>query len=279
MNISTELLIGIILILGGLILAFAAYMILSNRKEGDQMESSEEGMERGDLAEGTIRSDDSTPKLEVPQLAEIEGDEDLEEQDLPAYIEDSSEVGAEKELAEVVDKVPELEVDLQTPQINGSHSENDQVDSVSDPEIDTRRITIATLMRDEVTGELIVNVDDQAYLSSEELRASRHWTKVEYASSDLQRWLSAERAVGGSDEKESAQPTPRPLTMVEQINDVLQQKLVNASQASQAVRLIEGPGGTVRVLIGVQSYGIGEVPDPEVRGLIREAVAAWEENQ
>jgi hypothetical protein len=64
--------------------------------------------------------------------------------------------------------------------------------------------------------------------------------------------------------------------MVEQISQILEAKLTAQSASSRGVRLVEGPGGVVRVYIGVQSYGLEEVPDPAIRAAIREAVAEWE---
>jgi hypothetical protein len=64
--------------------------------------------------------------------------------------------------------------------------------------------------------------------------------------------------------------------MVEQINRILQGKLGAQPEGGRGVRLAEGPGGSVRVYIGVQAYGLEDVPDPAIRESIREAVAEWE---
>jgi hypothetical protein len=134
-------------------------------------------------------------------------------------------------------------------------------------------------MRDEVTGELIVQVGDREYTSADELKVSADWNRVEYAASDLNKWLSR----GGLDERiperDHEKIPQQPTSMIEQINEILQQQLAESPQENQAIRLIEGPGGTVRVLVGVHSYAFDEVPDSDVQKVIREAVAAWEEDQ
>jgi hypothetical protein len=69
-------------------------------------------------------------------------------------------------------------------------------------------------------------------------------------------------------------------SIVEQIDDVLQNKLEGTAFASQGIKLLEGPGGTVMVQIGAQKYeGVGTVPDPQVQALVREAVAEWDKSQ
>jgi NAD-specific glutamate dehydrogenase len=67
--------------------------------------------------------------------------------------------------------------------------------------------------------------------------------------------------------------------MIGQINDILQQNIAESGGEYQGVQLIEGPGGSARVMVGVQSYELGEVPDENIQALIRDAVATWEKTQ
>jgi len=69
----------------------------------------------------------------------------------------------------------------------------------------------------------------------------------------------------------------KPLSIVGQIDLVLQEMLRERGAAENAIRLMEGPGGEVLVYIGAQRYnGIDAVPDEKAQALIRAAVAAWE---
>lgn len=66
-------------------------------------------------------------------------------------------------------------------------------------------------------------------------------------------------------------------SIVEQIDEVLQQKLAGTVFESREIRLVEGAGGAVIVQIKNDRFeGIDAVPDAEIRGLIRQAVAEWE---
>jgi hypothetical protein len=66
-------------------------------------------------------------------------------------------------------------------------------------------------------------------------------------------------------------------SIVMQINDILQEKLVASDMANKGVFLMELPSKDLVVMVGLTQYpGIDAVPDPEIRKLIRESVAEWE---
>jgi hypothetical protein len=70
---------------------------------------------------------------------------------------------------------------------------------------------------------------------------------------------------------------PPPLSIVEQINSVLQMRMVNTPLAKRDIRLRESYEGGVEVLVGLKKYAsVDEVPEEEVRSAIRAAIAEWE---
>lgn len=146
-----------------------------------------------------------------------------------------------------------------------------------------RMISVASLLRDEVSGGLVVRVGEREYRSAAELLVSRDRQRIEYTLLELNRWFEGEREKRkGREPRGAAAPEVgrRPLTMVEQINKILDQKLAELPGANRGVRLVEGAGGSVRVYVGVEGYdAIDDVPDAEIRRLIREAVAEWEAAQ
>jgi len=73
------------------------------------------------------------------------------------------------------------------------------------------------------------------------------------------------------------QPAVASFSIVEQIDQILQDKLTGTPLAGRGIHLQESPEGGVMVWVGLQRFeGIDAVHDPEVKAAIRQAVEAWE---
>lgn len=68
------------------------------------------------------------------------------------------------------------------------------------------------------------------------------------------------------------------LSIVQQIDTVLQERLLNTPLEKSGIRLQESPQGGVEVYVGLQKFEtIDEVPDETIKKIIRAAIAEWEE--
>ena len=67
------------------------------------------------------------------------------------------------------------------------------------------------------------------------------------------------------------------LSVIQEIDKILQEKLENSPLGNKGIQLMENQHQEIRIWVGLQSYdAVEEVPDPEVRTLILEAVEEWE---
>ncbi len=72
-------------------------------------------------------------------------------------------------------------------------------------------------------------------------------------------------------------PLP-PKSIVAQIDELVQQKLIGTPLAARGIRLVELPDGGMTILDGVRKYfGIDEIEDLDVRALVRSAAQEWNE--
>lgn len=84
----------------------------------------------------------------------------------------------------------------------------------------------------------------------------------------------AESVDGNKPKKPAAE---KPKSIVEQINDVLQESLKSHPALSKGIRLTEDPRSGVVVWVGLEHYlGVDAVPDPQVKQILKEAVKEWE---
>ncbi len=68
------------------------------------------------------------------------------------------------------------------------------------------------------------------------------------------------------------------LSIVQQIDTVLQKRLLNTTLEKSGLRLQESRQGGVEVYVGSQKFdSIDEVPDATIKSMIRAAIAEWEE--
>ncbi len=67
------------------------------------------------------------------------------------------------------------------------------------------------------------------------------------------------------------------LSMVGQIDAILQARLINTTLEKRGIRVNESPEGGVQVDVGLEKFAaIDDITDPEVKAFIRAAVAEWE---
>jgi hypothetical protein len=76
---------------------------------------------------------------------------------------------------------------------------------------------------------------------------------------------------------EGAKPKMPPLSIVGQIDSILQLRMMNTPLASRDIRLVESHEGGVEVFVGTRKYAsVEDVPDEDVKSAIRAAIAEWE---
>lgn len=66
-------------------------------------------------------------------------------------------------------------------------------------------------------------------------------------------------------------------SIVNQIDSILQTRLVGTPLEERGIFLTQSPEGSVIVYVGLTRYnGIDEVPDPEIKAALRAAITEWE---
>jgi hypothetical protein len=67
------------------------------------------------------------------------------------------------------------------------------------------------------------------------------------------------------------------LSIVQQIDTVLQERMINTALAKRGIRLQESIQGGAEVYVGLQKFdSVDDVPDEVIKTAIRAAIAEWE---
>jgi hypothetical protein len=70
------------------------------------------------------------------------------------------------------------------------------------------------------------------------------------------------------------------LSVVDEVNEILQRKLHGSPMAGKGIHLMENHNKEIRFWVGLESFNdVSEIPDPEIRALIDAAVKEWEQNR
>jgi hypothetical protein len=70
------------------------------------------------------------------------------------------------------------------------------------------------------------------------------------------------------------------LSVVDEVNDILQRKLHGSPLAGKGIHLMENHKQEIRFWVGLESFdNVEDIPDPEIRKFIDDAVKEWEEKR
>ncbi|OGO15625.1 MAG: hypothetical protein A2Z14_10015 [Chloroflexi bacterium RBG_16_48_8] len=247
-------LLGYIFIIGGIAMAILAYAIYLN-----------------------LREDKSSLEL-------VDGDYDIERAGaLP--LEDSTSLDPpiiETPFSSDMDRPSPLLEEMETETLS-KHLTDDNI-GVDMPQ-KKNLVAVVTILREIDSGNLILQIGETKYTSFDDLKDSSHLPRMMRLSSDLNNWLQStpkkeagvERIAHQFKLKETNAFSPR--SMVEEINEILERRLREEPRGRRAIKLVEMLDGGVNVYIGVDSYPMDEVPFEDVRQLIRQAVAEWEQRR
>lgn len=251
-----QLIMGIVLIVVGLAFGLIAAAVVVNRRI-DADERAERAQNDGE-PEGSERAAEEEPEAaaESPDVAEPEA------APVPAETAES-EADAEPESEPMDDPSPAgADPKPATPTAKAAAGE------ISEESL------LGELHRDPRTGEIFFRRGDHEYRSADDIADREERSRLAGVVKDWSAWFREPPP------QPSASGTPPPTSgMVQAIDAILQRSLLEADVSTRGVRLVQDISGGVKVLIGVKSYEVEDVPDEEIKRLIRQAVAEWEGQQ
>jgi len=118
----------------------------------------------------------------------------------------------------------------------------------------------------------------QASITKEELTILRSITEKELAPSITPPSMDIADVISSAITPEIIKEVPTGSKSIAlQVDEILQEKLHTSPLNTHTIRLIELPGKSLIVIVDDTQYdGVSEIPDPEIRQIIRDSVAEWE---
>ena len=136
---------------------------------------------------------------------------------------------------------------------------------------------MAQIYREGVSGKLVIKHADKEYRKLADIEDRQIRNTLSAAASDLASWFAEDLQPSRAPSGQKSPAAGR--SMLEGINSILQRSLATSGLRERGIRLVPDAAGGVKVLIGLKSYALDEVPHEEIRRLIRESVAEWEAGQ
>lgn len=265
MNPENASILGYILLLVGIALAFIGYAIYLNIR-GEKLSDVVEN----EVSEGTDDEED------LSEIGSGENHTDLPDADEEPVIDLNIDEVVESSSDFLQTKRDDLAIDA-----DQSTSPSDVIPD--DPEL----VPAATLFREAVTGRIVVKVGDRQYVSVDSLKNSEDWPRVQSLSTDLSDWiLDKPKPSTVQDQTGIVKTTPSMEgrssdsdSMLEQINQIIKKKVKLMGGERREIELVEGSLGALCVRVGAKKFPIDEVPYENVRDLIQESVSQWENSQ
>lgn len=239
---NQELLVGVLLIIVGLAIGLIAVALVLNRRAAQEEQPAETPVPEE-------AAEDSQPELDLTATTQSGAAPEADPSVLPS---------APKPRPE-----PEPQSILPSPASTGP----------AEPKL------VAEIYRDEASGGLILRTAGRDYRAISQIEDEQLRMDLTILASDLTGRLTEGVRTSAPPSEPRAPARPGSQGMLEGINSILLRTLAEAGNKAKGVRLIPDAAGGVKVLIGLKSYALDEVPDEEIKRLIRESVAEWEASQ
>jgi hypothetical protein len=247
-----QLMLGILLIVVGAAFALIAVAVVLNRRADHEIE-------------GTPDGELTTEEIEPASAAADEGLEPEPVEELPGPIEVKDE--GSQEMPEPAEELPDP-----------TKAKDEGSEEIPEPFVESpagELSLLAEIYRDETTGSLILKAGDEKFRTAAQIESKAQRENLAGVIKDMVSWFSTVDRPAASEKS----GVPSGESMVQAIDAILQRSLESSDVSERGVRLVSDASGAVKVLIGVKSYELEQVPDEEIRGLIRQSVAEWEASQ